>query len=82
MIYYSTALVTLVDYYSTVVEALIFYYSKIKTFCRCAVNLWLLFLDYNNVYSDLVFALHRESSCQFVASVLGISIVVGILGNL
>ena len=47
-----------------------------------AVNLWLLFLDYNNVNSDLVCAIHSEYSRQFVASVLGISFVVGILGTL
>ena len=46
-----------------------------------AVNLLLLFLDYNIVNLDLVCELHSEYSRQFVASVLGISLVVGILGN-
>ena len=35
--------------------------------------------DYTNVYSDLVCALHSETSRPFVASVFGIQLVVEIL---
>ena len=35
-----------------------------------------------NVFPDLVCAVHKETSRQFVASVFGMPLAVGILGNL
>ena len=37
---------------------------------------------YTNVYPDLVCAVHLETSCQFMASVFGIPLIVGLLSSL
>ena len=49
---------------------------------KCSRQFMASVLDFNNVHSDLVCALHPETSRQFVASILGIPLVVGILVNL
>ena len=47
-----------------------------------AVNLWVLVCTIENVYPDLMCAVHLETSRQFVASIFGIPLVVGLLSNL
>ena len=46
---------------------------------QCSRQFMAFVFDYTNVYSDLVCALHSETSRPFVASVFGIQLVVEIL---